>query len=77
MAEAGLLVRQDAELRANLDAIGAFAKRRSRPGMVVINLRRPHYHSIQCGQIAANWAAFGTLLCYRRTVIGARDARRT
>ena len=31
MAEAGLMVRQDAEFRANLDAIGAFAKRRSRP----------------------------------------------
>ncbi len=51
MTEAGPLVKQDAELRANLDAIGAFAKRRSRLGMAVINLRRPHYHASQRGQI--------------------------
>ncbi len=51
MAEAGLLVKQDAERRANLDAIGAFAKRRSRPGMVVINLHRSYCHSRQRGKI--------------------------
>ena len=39
MAKAGLLARQDAEHRENLDARGAFAKRRARSGMIVINHR--------------------------------------
>ena len=61
MAEAGLLVKQDAELRANLDALRAFAKRKSRPGTVVINPPLSNDHNHQGGRIGANWAALSPL----------------
>ncbi len=56
MAEAGLFARQDAELRANLDAFGAFAKQRSRTGMFAIN---PHLTNRCNENTKADWIFSG------------------
>jgi len=47
---------------ANLDALGAFAKRKSRPGMIVINLHRPTREAGERGQIGSELLRFDNYL---------------